>query len=275
MSAPQVQRLIEEWRRSRRLRLGALAVLGILGAHATLALSDAVAVRQEAFRRDAQLLGKLEEASREAAWPARAAAAEAALAEARHSIPPATSDGLAQAEMQAWLTDLAVYAGIAGPTIRVETSLPVPGQPAGTWQVLARLDGQASPAAIPVLVRALTSALPWIRTERLEVVAGDAGRMSAVVRGYYRQADPLDAKEPPARPAALPAATSAPETAQPTRNPLAPQAANPLAPQASAPSAPQADSRRTSQETGASEASPDSGSKPPRRPRRQRAEKTR
>lgn len=275
MSAPQVQRLLEEWRRSRRLRLGALVVLAILGAHAALALSDAVAVREEAFRRDTQLLGKLEEASREAAWPARAAAAEAALAETRHSIPPATSDGLAQAEMQAWLTDLAVYAGIAGPTIRVETSLPVPGQPAGTWQVLARLDGQASPAAVPVLVRALTSALPWIRTERLELVAGEAARMSLVVRGYYRQADPLDAKEPPARPAELPAATSTPETAQPTRNPLAPPVANPLASQASAPSASQGGSRRTAQEAGASEVAPDPGSKPSRRPRRQRAEQTR
>lgn len=266
MSHPQVQRLLDEWRRSRRLRLGALVVLGILGTHATLTLSDALKGREDAFQRDAQLLGRLEEASREAAWPARAAAAEAALAQARHSIPPASSDGLAQAEMQAWLTDLAVYAGIAGPAVRVETSLPVPGQPPGTWQVLARLDGQASPASVPVLVRALTSALPWVRTERLEIGSGDAGRVSLVVRGYYRQADALDAKEPPARPAELPAAASAPEAAQPVRNPLAPPAAgnpsapqaarNPLAPQGSRSTASQGASRRTS-------------------PRRERAEKTR
>lgn len=263
MTHPQVQRLVDEWRRSRRLRLGALAVLAILGAHATLALADALHVRQDAFRRDAQLLDKLEEASREAGWPARAKAAEAALAEARHSIPPARSDGLAQAEMQAWLTDLAVFAGIAAPNIRVETSLAVPGQPPGTWQVLARLDGQASPAAVPVLVRALSSALPWVHTERLEVSTGDAGRVSLVVRGYYRRGDALDAKTPPARPAELPAADSAPAPAQPARNPLAPPVANPQAanPLARAPANPLAQA-------------PSDGNAKARRPRRVRAEKT-
>lgn len=228
MSHPQAQRMLEEWRRSRRLRLGALAVLAILGGHATLTMSDRLHAREEAFDRDAQLLGRLEEASRESGWPARARAAEAALAEARHSIPPARSDGLAQAEMQAWLSDLAVYAGLAGPTVRVETSLPVPGQP-GTWQVLARLDAQSAPSAIPVLARALTSAMPWVRTERLEIVGGDPGRVSVVVRGYYRKGDALDAKTPPPRPAELPAAASAPAAAQPQRNPLARPAANPLA----------------------------------------------
>lgn len=220
MSSPQAHRALEEWRRNRRLRLGALVVFGILGAHAVLALSDRLQARKDAFHRDALMLGRLDEASREAGWPARAQAAEAALAQARHSIPPAGSDGLAQAEMQAWLTDLAVYAGVTGPAVRVETSLPVPGQP-GTWQVLARLDGQAAPAALPVLARALTSALPWVRTERLEIVGGDAGTVSLIVRGYYRQRDALDAKAPPARPAELPAAASMAAPAEPPRNPLA------------------------------------------------------
>jgi len=228
MSLPQMQRALDEWRRSRRLRLAALVAFAILGAHAALAMSDRLHAREEAFRRDVQLLGRLEEASREAGWPARARAAETALAQERHSIPPARSDGLAQAEMQAWLTDLAVFAGVAGPAVRVETSLPVPGQP-GTWQVLARLDGQANPTALPVLSRALTSALPWVRTERLEVVGGDNGRVSLVVRGYYRQGDALEAQAPPARPAELPAAARAPAAAQPPRNPLARQPGNPSA----------------------------------------------
>jgi hypothetical protein len=237
MSHPQVQRMLDEWRRSRRLRLGALVVLGILGAQATLAMSDRLHAREEAFHDDAQLLGRLDEASREAGWPARAQAAETALAQARHSIPPARSDGLAQAEMQAWLTDLAVYAGVAGPAVRVETSLPVPGQP-GTWQVLARLDGQATPAALPILARALTSALPWVRTERLEIGGGDTGRVSLVVRGYYRQGDALDAKAPPARPAELPAASSAPPAAELPRNPLARPSGIPSTKPARNPSAP-------------------------------------
>lgn len=248
MSHPQVQRMLREWRGSRRLRLGALVVLGILGTQATLALSDGLRAREEAFRRQAGLLGRLEEASREAGWPARAKAAEAALAQERHAIPPARSDGLAQAEMQAWLTDLAAYAGLSASAVRVETSLPVPGQP-GIWQVLARLDAQASPAAVPVLVRALTSALPWVRTERLEVGSGDNARVLLIVRGYYRQGDELDAKAPPPRPAELPAASReavGTATKQP-RNPLAREAVAPSSrstakPSRVAPAAPSAPS---------------------------------
>jgi hypothetical protein len=209
---PQLQRLVQEWRQSRRLRLGALAILLILGTHVVLTLSDQRHARVEQYQRDTELLGRLEEASRESAWPARAKAAEAMLAVDRHSIPAARSDGLAQAEMQAWLTDLASFAGLARPQVRVETSLAVPGQ-AGMWQVLARLDGNVPEGRMPILVRALSSALPWVRTERLEIQAGTDTRVSLVVRGYFRQADARDAAAPAARPADLPpAAQAAPAT---------------------------------------------------------------
>lgn len=212
MIHPQLQRLAQEWRQSRRLRLGALAILLILGTHVVLTLADRRHVRVEQYQRDTELLGRLEEASRESAWPARAKAAEAMLAADRHSIPAARSDGLAQAEMQAWLTDLAAFAGLARPQVRVETSLAVPGQ-AGMWQVLARLDANVPEGRMPILVRALSSALPWVRTERLEIQAGADTRVSLVVRGFFRQADARDAATPAARPADLPpAAQAAPAT---------------------------------------------------------------
>jgi hypothetical protein len=204
----QLQRLVREWRQSRRLRLGALAILLILGTHVVLTLADRRHARAEQYHRDTELLGRLEEASRESAWPIRAKAAEAMLATDRHSIPAARSDGLAQAEMQAWLTDLAFFAGLARPQVRVETSLAVPGQ-AGMWQVLARLDGNVPEGRMPVLIHALSSALPWVRTERLEIQAGSDTRVSLVVRGYFRQADARDATAPAARPADLPPAGQA------------------------------------------------------------------
>lgn len=219
MTHPQLQRLAQEWRQSRRLRLGALAILLILGAHAALTLSDRRQAQVEQYRRDAELLGRLEDASRESAWPKRAQAAEAMLASVRHSIPAARSDGLAQAEMQAWLTDLAAFAGLAQPRVRIETSLAVPGQDA-MWQVLARLDANVPEGRMPVLVRALSAALPWVKTERLEIQAGSDTRVSLVVRGYFRQADEADAAPPP-RPAELPPAAAQPAVA-PARpvNPL-------------------------------------------------------
>jgi hypothetical protein len=217
---PRWQRLVREWQQSRRLRLGALAILTILGVQATLVLADRRHARAGEYQRDAALLARLDEASRESAWPQRATAAEAALADVRNSIPAARSDGLAQAEMQAWLTDLAAFAGLASPTVRVETSLAVPGQE-GLWQVLARLDAVVPDGRMPVLVRTLAAALPWVRTERLDLQAGRDTRVSLVVRGYFRSDDGNG--KAAARPADLPAAGNLPAPVAPYRSPLAPR----------------------------------------------------
>ncbi len=221
MTHPQLRQLAAQWRANRRLRYGALAILLILGTQLALSLMDRRTATETQYARDDALFARLQEASTESAWPRRAAAAEKALADMRHSIPPARSDGLAQAEMQAWLTDLAAHAGLASPTVRVESSLAVPGQP-DVWQVLARLDADASPASLPVLVRTLSMARPWVATERLAVQSGSSMRVSLVVRGYFRPGDALDATEPPPRPGGVPAAAAAaPAPAGPPISPLA------------------------------------------------------
>jgi hypothetical protein len=228
MSGVQWQRIRAEWDRSRRLRLGALAVLGILGVQLVLTLSDARARRAAEYGRDASLLSRLEEASRESAWPARAKVATSALAKAQASIPVASTEGLAQAELQAWLGDLAVFTGIGNPTVKVEPALAVDGQP-GLWQVLARLDGDMSETRAPLLMRTLSAARPWFRTEHLDVESGMAPRMSLVMRGYFRKGD--DKQADAQRPAALPSAAATLAAGAPQaptrRNPLAP--ANALA----------------------------------------------
>jgi hypothetical protein len=223
MSGAQWQRIRAEWDRSRRLRLGALAILGILGLQLVLTLSDARARQAGQYGRDAGLLSRLEEASRESAWPARAKAASAELAKAQASIPAASTGGLAQAELQAWLGDLAVFAGIGNPTIKVEPALAVDGQPE-LWQVLARLDGDMSETRAPLLMHTLSAALPWFRTERLDVQSGAAPRVSLVIRGYFRKGD--DRQADAQRPAALPSAAATMAAGAPQaptrRNPLAP-----------------------------------------------------
>jgi len=188
MSHPQWRRIVAEWRQNRRLRFGAMLIVFVAGLHLVLSLSDQRTAGEAQFMRDAELLSSLEEASRESAWLGRAAEATSRLDAVRGSIPQARSDGLAQAELQAWLTELAATTGLADPRVRVETSLAVPGE-AGIWQVLARLDANVPEGAAPALLRALAQGLPWIRAERLELKAGRETRLSVVVRGYYRQED--------------------------------------------------------------------------------------
>lgn len=185
MTDPRLAQAVGEWRQNRRLRIGAMVVLLILGLQLALALSGGRAETAAQHARDSDLLERLAQASDEAAWPARADEAESRLQALRGTLPPARSDGLAQAELQAWLSELGDASRLQDALIRVETSLEVPDQP-GIWQVIARLDANIDPAQVAVLVRALAAA-PWVRTERLEIQSGRQTRVSLVVRGYYRQ----------------------------------------------------------------------------------------
>lgn len=182
-----------EWRQNRRLRLGALVVGVILGLQLVLALSDRQQVLAEQHRERAKLLARLDEASRESGWPQRAAEAEAALAAVRGTVPEASSAGLAQAELQAWLSGQATSAGLEEPRVRAEATVEVPGHP-GLWQVIARLDAVVPPGRLPGFLQALSVVgLPWIQAERLELVAGAQTTLGLIVRGYYRKpagADP-------------------------------------------------------------------------------------
>lgn len=196
----QFERVRQEWRQSRRLRLGALVVLLILGAHVVLTLSDRQQAMAQDYRRDAALLGRLEEASRESAWPERAEQAEAAAEAMRTSIPQAASDGLAQAELQAWLSGQAAIGQLQQARVRAEATLDVPGQP-GLWQVVARLEGAVPAGGLDRFLQSLSSGLPWIQVERLEITEGRETQLSAIVRGYYRKPDaapeaPADASAP-------------------------------------------------------------------------------
>lgn len=216
------QPVLAEWRTNRRLRLGALVVLAIMGVQLVLHLSEARGARVEQYERNARLLARLEEASKESAWPARARAAAAALEQAKATLPTARSEGLAQAELQAWLSDLATFAGVGNPTVRVETALAVDGHP-GLWQVLGRLEGDLAESQVPMLMGTLASALPWYQTEQLQVQGGAVPRVSLVMRGYFLK---MEGKQVASvRPANLPTPDPAAAVA-----PVLPVRRNPLAP---------------------------------------------
>ncbi|MBW8311784.1 MAG: hypothetical protein K0M64_07070 [Rhizobium sp.] len=184
----QFERMRQEWRQSRRLRLGALVVLLIIGAHVVLTLSDRQQAMADDYRRDAALLGRLEEASRESAWPERAEQAEAAAEAMRTSIPQAASAGLAQAELQAWLGGQAAIGQLEQARVRAEATLDVPDRP-DLWQVVARVEGGVPAGGLDRFLQSLSSGLPWIQVERLEVTEGRETQLSAIVRGYYRKPD--------------------------------------------------------------------------------------
>lgn len=186
MIRAQFDRMAVEWRQSRRLRLGALLVLVVLGLHVVVALADGRDARMEAYRRDAGLLARLQEAGKESAWPQRADEAEAALAALQATVPEVASAGLAQAELQAWLAGQAAQSGLGEARVRAESTLDVPGHPE-LWQVVARLDAQVPQGRVPALLQSLSGGLPWVQVERVDISQGRQTQVSLVVRAYYRK----------------------------------------------------------------------------------------
>lgn len=193
MSHARLDEVRQQWRENRRLRLAVLAAGAILGLHGVLTLGDWRDALGEGIARDRDLLERLEQASRDDAWPDRAADAQRRLQEAREAIPAAGSEGRARAELQAWLSRQASAAGMTEVAVRVQDVVGVEGHP-DLLQVLARMDGELPKAQLGVLLDALGTALPWVQVERLAVSEGDPSSIVVVVRGYYRT--PADGPAP-------------------------------------------------------------------------------
>ena len=219
MIRPAWQRARGEWRANRRLRLAGMAALVFLAIHLLLAMGDQRRALVERHGRDVELQARFAGMQVQKDWPERAEQAKAGLAEMRARIPAVTGAGLAQAEMQAWLTELAGRSGLADPKVKVEDTLDVPGYP-DMWQVMARLDGLLPQYGQAAFLRQLSEALPWIQAERLEIAEADQPRMVLVVRGYYRHASD---EEPPVAMGGSPDSQGSPEAiVAPTPEAIAP-----------------------------------------------------
>ena len=188
MTHPMWDKVLQEWRQSRRLRLAMLVVGLVLGLHLVLLLSDRQQSMAGEYASQVRMLTRLQDASREAAWPKRAVQAEQALTAERNSIPAVRSAGLAQAELQAWLTAQGASAGLQSGRAIAETTLEVPGHP-DLWQVIARLDAEIQPGSLEPLLIAISAGLPWLQVQQLGVTTGSPMRLSMIVRGYYRRGD--------------------------------------------------------------------------------------
>ncbi len=182
-------RVRSEWRANQRLRLAALVALVILAAHGLSSLDARTEAHRKRHADDLELQARLEGLRKQDDWSARAEEAATRLQEMRQRMPEVSSAGLAQAELQNWLGELAASNAMAEPRIRVEETLDVPGHPE-MWQVLARLDGQIPQYGQAAFLRAVSEALPWIQVERIEIDDSAPARLNLVVRGYYRRAQP-------------------------------------------------------------------------------------
>ena len=209
--------LLAQWQKNQRLRYAVLLVIVILSMHGILKIADSRDALVKDWTKDQDLLNRLREVAAQPAWPERADAAYAQLRAVLLALPLATTEGQARADQHMWLSDLARRGGVQSAQVTVEDALEVPEQP-GLIQVVARLEAQDVPWKFSTPLRLLAQGLPWRQAQRLEISAGDIGKMSVIVRSYYRDAS---IEVPPSRavavvppPASAPvASTGAPESA--------------------------------------------------------------
>lgn len=187
MMAPSLERLRVQWLQTARLRYFTLLGLMILGAHGVLTVADRRDALVKDYEQDRDLMARLRSASAQSEWLKHSERAQGQLVALLRSLPLAKTDGQAQAETRAWLEEQGKEGNLQNVTIRVEDSLEVPGHP-GMRQVLARLDGAASLMEVRGFLRSLSLALPWVQAQRMELSEGQPGKVSVIVRSYYRDA---------------------------------------------------------------------------------------
>ena len=113
----------DEWRNNRRLRMAGLVALVVLSVHAMVMLETKKRALIESYASDLELQARLQQVGRQSQWIARAKEAEASLQALQGRIPQVSGSGLAQAELQTWLTEIASSTGISEPVL--------PGLPTG------------------------------------------------------------------------------------------------------------------------------------------------
>lgn len=187
MTTPALENMAAQWRDNHRLRMAVLVALVVLALHLLDGLGRHRETAMQAQASDARLGQRLAQLAAQPEWRARAKQAEDELDVLRREMRVVSSNGQAQAEVQAWLTDFAKAQTIAEPTVKVQEVLDVPGHP-GLVQVLARLDGQLAAFSQRALAKRLAAALPWVQVERLEIGDQEVAKVSMVVRAYYRRA---------------------------------------------------------------------------------------
>lgn len=176
-----------EWRANSRLRVAAMVVIAFTALHLLLAMEDRRQALATRYTSDLELQARMEGLRGGEAWFERARQAESALQELQARVPEVNGPGLAKAELQAWLTQLAAIHSLSNSSVRIEEALEVEGQP-DLWKVLGRLEGVLPAYGEGAFLRALSEAMPWIQVERIEIHDGSSpSRVTLVVRAYYRR----------------------------------------------------------------------------------------
>ncbi len=179
------RRLRAELRGNRCAGLGLLVIAALAAAYGIVLLRGATAREAAAYRGQAQMLQRIAAIAEERDWPQREAQAAAELAAVRQRLWVADSEGLAQADLQAWIGRIGREAGLPMLDIRIEAAK-LPNLPAELRQITATVTAQPSENAIIALLERLDAAPHLTVVSRLHLRQQPSPMLELVLLGYAR-----------------------------------------------------------------------------------------
>lgn len=180
-----VRRLSGELRTNRRAQLGLALIIVLIAAYGFGVLRSATARIEAEYRRDTQMMERVAAAESEKDWPQRAKDSAAELSQLNQQLWPAETEGIAQADLQAWVSNLGRELGLPVLDIRVE-SAKIKDFPPELRQITATITAQPSEAAVIGLLERLDQAPHLSVVTRLHVRQQPSPVLELVLTGYAR-----------------------------------------------------------------------------------------
>jgi hypothetical protein len=177
--------LLRELRGNRRAQTGLLVITVLVCGYGLAMLRTATARVEASEQRAAATLARIAGIEQEKDWHQRAAASTALLATLDRRLWVAESEGLAQANVQAWISGVGRDIGLPMFDIRVEAAKPQ-NLPAYLRQITATITAQPSEAAVISLLERLQQAPYLTVVARLHVRQQPSPMLELVVVGYAR-----------------------------------------------------------------------------------------
>ncbi len=193
MTDSSLSSLRDEWKRNPRLRLGTLAVAGILLLYLFLVVSDYQREQEKQYDQLATNYLKLKKGGLDESWIQNYEDAKALASMVDSRLWRAKSRGLAQAMVQAWAEGLIAKYHFASPALRVEQAYVVVGVDS-IWQVAANLQADTPPEDVAGMLREIEGSDKLISIERLLITENgqsvrDPKRFTLSVKAYFKLED--------------------------------------------------------------------------------------
>ena len=186
-------RVGSEFAENSRARSGAWLILGLVAVYGFLVQSDRLQAARDAYAEEAARLARSETLRGGEDWTQLLAAEREANRVLEAAFWQAETEGVAQARLQAVLTDLAKGLDLRRPVIRSGVSQAVPEVP-GIWLVQTRLACRYRPGAeLQILYRLATHPKKLV-VERLDVWR-ETARMAVIVSAYFVGIHPVQDRQ--------------------------------------------------------------------------------